>query len=449
MNKSLTLVFLALVALTAILAPAAAHAAPPAQFGGTQVTITNPVNGMTLPPGLAIGIQSTSTGPGGIAFVQLFVDNVFITSNSPPNGLPVPNFTVVQPWTTTPGYHTITVKATTSQGVTGQASIFVNVTGNQPPPGPTRTPNPCIVGMRFLGDLTYPDGSVINPGTPFQKVWQVQNTGTCIWINTYSLLNVGGGSFGAPSPAPIPETAPGQTVNLSVNMTAPQQPGNYRSVWQLRLPNGITFGTQIDAAFTVPQAGCNGVPQITQFIASPSIIQRGQSTTLIWGQVFNSDQVRLQTPAGSSSVQAPGQTVLAPQATTTYFLSAFCKGQRVDNPVVVTVTNPQPPTPTPPPFQQNFIRLSPAQQAGFGAINVPVTYFYDNTGAPGNIQLTAYNNFGQIVGTATVGAIPFSQQSPTITISVPSGYQNAVNVQGCITDRTGNLLTCGTGLGIR
>lgn len=423
-------------------------AAPPAQFGGTQVTINNPTNGMTLQSGLTIGIASTSSGAGGISFVQLFVDNVGITTSSPPGGAPQSPFYVVQYWTTTPGYHTITVRATTSQGVSGQASIYVNVGGN-PPVGPTNTPYPCVVAAQFLGDVTIPNGTVVQPGQSFTKTWQVQNTGSCIWINSYSILNLSGGALGAASPSPIPYTAPGQSVNLSLNMVAPSQPGYYRSIWQLRATNGALFGPQLGVQINVPQAGCQGIPQVTSFYASPSTIRSGQATTLIWGPVNNADQVKLQTPAGSSPVNAPGQSMLYPQTTTSYILTAFCQGQRVDTVTTVNVSNPLPPTPTPPPVQQNQIFLSPAQYAGYGAVNVPTQYFYNNQNAPGQIQLTAYNTFGQVVGTSTVGAIPYSQQFTTITVSVPSGYQNAVQIQGCLIDRTTTPLICSTGLGIR
>ncbi len=448
MNKPLALSSILLLMILAGLAPAPLEASPASQFGGTQVVINNPVNGMTFQPGQTIGIASTSTAPGGISFVQLFVDNVGITTSSPPGGVPQGSFFVVQYWTTTPGYHNITVRAVSSQGVGGQATIYINV-GGSPPVGPTRTPNPCVVGARFLGDVTIPPGSVIQPGTAFQKTWQVQNTGSCIWINTYGIQNIAGGTLSAQSPSPIPYTPPGQTVNISLNMTAPQPPGNYNSVWQLRAANGALFGPQLSAQINVPQAGCSGNPQITSFYASPSTIRQGQATTLIWGPVYNSDQVKLQTPAGSSPVTAPGQTSLSPQFTTSYILTAFCKGQRVDAVATVNVMNPLPPTPTPPPQQQNFIFLSPAQQAGFGAINVPVQYYYNNQNAPGQVQLTAFNNFGQVVGSSSVGAIPYSQQFTTITVSIPSGYQNAVQVQGCLVDRTGNPLACSMGLGIR
>lgn len=463
MNKLPTLVLLLLLALFVMLAPGETLAAPslppdsenalPLQVGGTTVVIQNPVSGMSFQSGQTIGIASTSSAAGGVAFVQLFVDNVPITTSSPPNGQPTSPFFVIQYWTTTnPGNHTIVVKATSSQGVAGQSSVTISVggTGPTPPPiGPTRTPNPCVVGMSLLNSSMNPPGPVIQPGTSFQQTWQVQNTGSCIWINTYGIQNIRGGTLGAASPSSIPYTQPNQTVNISLNMVAPQQPGTYSSVWQLRAPNGILFGSQMTAQIQVPQAGCSGVPQISSFYASPSTIRQGQSTTLVWGPVYNADQVRLQTPAGGSPVQAPGQNVLAPQVTTSYILTAFCQGQRVDNVATVTVTNAPPPTPTPPPQQQNFIILSPAQIAGVGAVNVPVQYFYNNTGAPAQIQLTAFNNFGQVVGNAAVGAIPYSQQFTNIIVSVPSGYQNAVQIQGCLVDRTGNPLTCSTGLGIR
>jgi len=448
-NRPLALIsFLSLLVL-ALLAPTQATAAPVIQIGGTTVVINNPVNGMSFQPGQTIGIASTSSAAGGISFVQLFVDNVGITTSSPQGGVPQSPFYVIQYWTTTPGYHTISVRATSSQGVSGQASVFINVSGSPTSTAPTRTPNPCVVGARFLGDVSIPPGTVIQPGAPFQKTWQVQNTGSCIWINSYGIQNVSGGTLGAPSPSGIPYTVPGQTVNISLNMFGPQQPGNYNSVWRLRAANGALFGPNLSAQINVAQAGCQGAPQITSFYASPSTIRPGQATTLIWGPVNNADQVKLQTPVGSSPVSAPGQNSLSPQVTTTYILTAFCKGQRVDAATTVNVSNPPPPSPTPPPQQQNYLFLSPAQQVGFGAINVPVQYFYNNQNAPGQIQITAFNNFGQTVGNSAVGAIPYSQQFVNVTVSVPSGYQNAVQIQGCLVDRTGNPITCSSGLGIR
>lgn len=447
MNKSLTLLLLMGAALVVGLAPMPVNAAPPDQSGGTQVVINNPVIGMTFQANQTIGIASTSTAPGGIAFVQLFVDNVAITTSSPNNGVPVSPFFVIQYWTTSPGYHTIIARATSSQGVTGQASLTINVGGSSP--GPTRTPNPCVVGARFLGDVNYPDGSQLQPGTAFQKTWQVQNTGSCIWINTYGVLNLNNAPFGAGSPSSIPYTQPGQTVNVSVNMVAPQQPGGYLSKWQLRASNGALFGPTLGVQFNVQQAGCNGVPQISQFYASPSTVQPGQPTTLVWGPVYNSDQVKLQTPVGSSPVQAPGQNTLYPQFTTSYILTAFCKGQRVDSATTVNVSNPLPPTPTPPPLQQNSIFVSSAQYAGVGAVSVPVQYYYTNLNAPGQIQLTAYSSYGQVVGSASVGAIPYDQQFTNIVVSIPGGYRSAVTIQGCLVERTGNPLVCSSGFGVR
>src|SRR5581483_5869409 len=86
-KKSIALLLLVSAVLLGVLTPAPpVNAAPAMQIGGTQVTILNPTNGMTFQPGQTIGIASTSNGPGGIAFVQLFVDNVGITTSSPPDG---------------------------------------------------------------------------------------------------------------------------------------------------------------------------------------------------------------------------------------------------------------------------------------------------------------------------------------------------------------------------
>jgi polar amino acid transport system substrate-binding protein len=46
-----------------------------------------------------------------------------------------------------------------------------------PLPGPTATPPPCYDGMEFVEDVTVPDGTEMQPGQNFDKVWRVKNTG--------------------------------------------------------------------------------------------------------------------------------------------------------------------------------------------------------------------------------------------------------------------------------
>ncbi|MCE1252740.1 MAG: hypothetical protein LWX83_04225, partial [Anaerolineae bacterium] len=53
----------------------------------------------------------------------------------------------------------------------------------------------------------------------------------------------GGNAMGGPEKQKINrDVAPGQTVDLSVTLTAPTESGSYISNWMLRSPNGVVFG---------------------------------------------------------------------------------------------------------------------------------------------------------------------------------------------------------------
>jgi len=96
---------------------------------------------------------------------------------------------------------------------------------------------------QFVADVTVPDGSNFAPGTAFVKTWRLKNIGTCSWNTSYSLVYVSGSKLGAPSVVNLPgNVAPGATVDLSVNMTAPTQTGAYRGYWMLRNASSVLFG---------------------------------------------------------------------------------------------------------------------------------------------------------------------------------------------------------------
>jgi len=112
---------------------------------------------------------------------------------------------------------------------------------------PTPTPIPCN-WARFVADVTIPDNTVILPGQSFTKVWRLQNAGACSWTNAYDLVFVNGTSMNAPAAVDFPgQVNPGQTVDLSVTLTAPSTPGTYTGNWQLRAGNGQVFGIGANA----------------------------------------------------------------------------------------------------------------------------------------------------------------------------------------------------------
>jgi hypothetical protein len=99
-----------------------------------------------------------------------------------------------------------------------------------------------------VDDVTVPDGSTFAPGSSFTKIWRLKNAGTCTWKTTYRLILVNGDVLGGRNLMYLPsEVAPGETIDLAMNFTAPIFEGKYRGNWQIRNDNGEIFGTTATA----------------------------------------------------------------------------------------------------------------------------------------------------------------------------------------------------------
>lgn len=106
----------------------------------------------------------------------------------------------------------------------------------------------------FVKDVTVADGTFVSPGKTFTKTWRLQNVGTCSWTSSYKLVFISGDGMSAPSQVSLSGNVnPGETVDLSVNLTAPSKKGHYRNYWKLRNASGILFGvgSQADTSFWV------------------------------------------------------------------------------------------------------------------------------------------------------------------------------------------------------
>jgi peptidoglycan-associated lipoprotein len=86
-------------------------------------------------------------------------------------------------------------------------------------------------------------------------------------------------------------------------------------------------------------------PTITEFVAEPSSIERGQSSTLRWG-VTDANNISIDN--GIGSVQATGTRRVFPSDSTTYTLTATGPGGTKTATATVSVTAPPPPPPPPP-----------------------------------------------------------------------------------------------------
>ncbi|MBI5030638.1 MAG: hypothetical protein HZB51_08930 [Chloroflexi bacterium] len=308
------------------------------------VIILSPASGSEFREGAEIAVQSTSTDAGGVARVELVVDNVVVHADAVS---PAKNqVTVIQSWQAVQGTHVLLVRAyNATGGVSSPVAVSVTVAQASIPTAtatisPTSTPlavtptltttAACIDNAVFVADVTVPDGTLLAPGQTFNKIWRVRNAG-CPWGEGYQLVFASGEAMTATRVFPLPSTPTSQTADLLIEMTAPTTPGTHSGIWRLRNANGQLFGTIVTVVIRVlgspppvPSA-CSGTPVISSFTATQRIIPVFGSTTLSWGPVTNADRVEID--QGIGEVGTPGSRDVAPTTTTTYTLTAYCGSQ--------------------------------------------------------------------------------------------------------------------------
>lgn len=145
---------------------------------------------------------------------------------------------------------TLTTPAEPTAALAIQPKNSEGAPANQPasePADPTSSPviagaEDCRDAAAFFEDVTVPDGTLFRPGESFTKTWRVSNVGTCAWGNGYAIVFAGSEILNAAAANPLPAAAPGEVVNVSVDMKAPNFGGQYVSHWLFTNPKGQTFG---------------------------------------------------------------------------------------------------------------------------------------------------------------------------------------------------------------
>jgi hypothetical protein len=97
----------------------------------------------------------------------------------------------------------------------------------------------------FIKDVTYADGTVVSPGQSFIKTWRIKNVGICTWNSDYQLVFDSGDAMSGPATQQLTDIQipPGETLDISVELTAPDTSGTYRGNWKFSDPHGDIFGT--------------------------------------------------------------------------------------------------------------------------------------------------------------------------------------------------------------
>ena len=180
----------------------------------------------------------------------------------------------------------------------------------------------------MIADVTVPDNAPMSKGQKFTKTWRFMNNGKCNWTG-YTIAFVAGDRMSSPDTAPVPETAAGETVDVSVELTAPSVDGSYTGFYELRKPNGETLAIGIESTFWVKILIGNAPPVAV--------------STPVFTPISGVPTVRVSEPASCNySSSSSYQTQLAnlingaraeaglPQLTVNAALTAAAQGHSID-----------------------------------------------------------------------------------------------------------------------
>jgi len=125
--------------------------------------------------------------------------------------------------------------ATAAAAVTAAAMVATDKSG-EAAPGTAATS-----GEALMLDVALPVMMAVQPAQSFAQTWRFTNKSKTAWCRgaTLHLANadgyIRGDQLQAPASVTVPDIAPGETVNVKVDMMAPAELDTYRSSWRLQV----------------------------------------------------------------------------------------------------------------------------------------------------------------------------------------------------------------------
>ena len=115
------------------------------------------------------------------------------------------------------------------------------------PPSPAATPtattDPDLCNISHMTGETIADGTVFDAGDTFTKSWTLRNNGICDWTTDYRFVFESGDRMGGATSQALPHVVkPHDTITLSVDLTAPDDNGEYAGTWRLLADDGEKLG---------------------------------------------------------------------------------------------------------------------------------------------------------------------------------------------------------------
>jgi len=218
-------------------------------------------------PAPSVDIDAINTAAVGTALGQISAQQTETALAEPsatasPTNTTAPLVTLALPTTAVAG----TAPAGSTPG--GLPTLSFNTTPNTTPiagftplsGSPVAPANTAALGDScnnsiYISDVTIPDGTVLQPGVNFEKVWRVQNTGSCTWDDGYKLVFIGGDQALDPPTFEFNRAedfvAGGETADIGVDLTAPLAEGDYTATWRMQSDTGAFFGTLLTVVIKV------------------------------------------------------------------------------------------------------------------------------------------------------------------------------------------------------
>ena len=141
------------------------------------------------------------------------------------------------------------------------------------PARPTNAPD-CTNSASFVADVTIPDNTEVDGGATFVKTWRISNTGTCIWGPDYTITHYSDERMGAPASVVLGVTYPGQTLDISLSLTAPNSVGAHRANFVIKNPKGLIMKVNDDSRlWLIIQVKNPAAPTVAPTVLIPTATQ--------------------------------------------------------------------------------------------------------------------------------------------------------------------------------
>lgn len=159
--------------------------------------------------------------------------------------------------TTTP-YATRTIQAEQTSTPTRMAVLNTPLAGTA-----TNSISPDVAEWVSQSPADY---STLAPGTAFKMTWTVKNVGKSTWTTAYQMRFFANNPLSGPAAVNLSRNVlPNETIDITIDLVAPANPGDYHSIWVLTSDQTGNFypvdvWIKVSSAPPAPETATSTVP---------------------------------------------------------------------------------------------------------------------------------------------------------------------------------------------